>query len=356
MLTEGGRAVVTARVAGRPRRLATEKQWRAAIACGDLKPDDRVEYQAPDCSPDTRTAGDVPELRALFSELLPDFTEWGRPADLVPEAAQTTSDEPPPHQAVTLQEPTAAAAPSAPRAGASQPANKPAKRPPAPAASPGLGGTAERDKRNALLPVLIGGGVIAVILLGVLVLSGPDSETEPVEEIAAGAAAPEPYAPAPAEAAGLPEPDMATPSPTPNARELALRERQRLQREARSTSTPTPTPTPTPTFVPPPPVAVVSQARAVQPRDLSRWANRIGEDYPTRARERGEEGTVGFRVTVGSNGRVEACDVTSSSGSVNLDKAACQGLRRYARFNPALNDAGEPIAGTWSSALTYRLN
>ncbi|MFO6430265.1 TonB family protein [Erythrobacter sp. W302b] len=354
MSTEGGRAVVTARVAGRPRRLATEKQWRAAISGGDLKPDDLVEYEAPDCSPETRAAGYVPELQGLFEELLPAFSDWRKPADPVLEVLHQTYDHVPSDEVDYLKGYTAPieVAASVPVGGR---ASRQAPKKSAPVASvkpvcPDPGGTGRQDQGKSPSPFLIGSGAIAVLLLAYVVFGGPGDESEPAEQVAASTAAPKPLTPVPTKTAVAPESDVATPSPTPVARAVAQSERQRLQREARST------PTPTPTYVPPPPAALVSQARAVQPRDQSRWANRIGEDYPARARQRGEEGTVGFRVTVGPNGRVEACDVTSSSGSTDLDKAACQGLRRYARFNPALNDAGEPVAVTWSSALTYRLD
>ena len=113
-------------------------------------------------------------------------------------------------------------------------------------------------------------------------------------------------------------------------------------------------PPPAPPAPPPPPPP--SQARGVEPRNQSSWARRIQENYPSRAQREGTEGTVGVRVTVGANGRVSACSVTSSSGSSVLDAAACQGMERYARFEPALNAAGDPVSGSWSTRITYRLN
>ena len=107
----------------------------------------------------------------------------------------------------------------------------------------------------------------------------------------------------------------------------------------------------TQSVIPPP-----SQARGVQPRNQASWARRIQENYPSRAQREGTEGTVGVRVTVGADGRVADCSVTSSSGSSVLDEAACTGMQRYARFDPALNAGGDPISGQWSTRITYRLN
>jgi protein TonB len=61
-------------------------------------------------------------------------------------------------------------------------------------------------------------------------------------------------------------------------------------------------------------------------------------------------------VVVGPNGRVSNCSVTSSSGESSLDQAACEGFRRYGRFNPALDAAGNPTAGSYSTSITYRIN
>jgi len=113
-----------------------------------------------------------------------------------------------------------------------------------------------------------------------------------------------------------------------------------------------PPPAPAAPPAPPPPP---SQARGVQPRNQSRWVQRIIEDYPSRALRQEEEGTVGVRVTVGTDGRVAACSVTSSSGSSILDDAACRSMQRYARFEPALNDAGNPVSGNWSTRITYQI-
>ena len=62
-----------------------------------------------------------------------------------------------------------------------------------------------------------------------------------------------------------------------------------------------------------------------------------------------------MRITVDANGRVSACSVTGSSGSSALDSAACSGMQRYARYNPALNDAGNPISATTSQSIRYVL-
>ena len=94
----------------------------------------------------------------------------------------------------------------------------------------------------------------------------------------------------------------------------------------------------------------------MQPKGQARWAARIPENYPSRAVRSGTEGTVGVSVTVGPNGKVSACSVSSSSGSDVLDEAACDGMRRYAQFDPALDEDGNPTSASWGTRIVYRLN
>lgn len=118
-----------------------------------------------------------------------------------------------------------------------------------------------------------------------------------------------------------------------------------------------PPPAPPALVVPPPaPPAPPSMARGATTRNERRWAARIQENYPSRALREEIEGTVGVRVSVTPDGRVGSCQVTSSSGSSILDEAACRGMERYARFNPALDDAGNPTTGSYSTRITYRIN
>lgn len=124
------------------------------------------------------------------------------------------------------------------------------------------------------------------------------------------------------------------------------------------TTTVTPPPAPPPIILAPPPAAPPppSRAKAATPNKQGSWAARIQENYPPRALREEREGRVGVRVTIGPDGRVSGCSVTSSSGSPDLDQAACDGMTRYARYNPALDDAGNPTSGSASTAIVYKLN
>jgi TonB family protein len=59
--------------------------------------------------------------------------------------------------------------------------------------------------------------------------------------------------------------------------------------------------------------------------------------YPSRAIAAHEEGAVGFKVTLDSQGLVTACEVTHSSGHPLLDEETCNVIALHAQFKP---DAG----------------
>jgi len=115
-------------------------------------------------------------------------------------------------------------------------------------------------------------------------------------------------------------------------------------------------PPPAPPAPPPAPPPPPSQARPVERDNFRRWSARIQEAYPSRAIRREIEGNVGVSVVVGSNGRVQSCTVTQSSGESILDEAACEGMERYARYEPALDAAGNPTTGRDSLTIVYRLS
>ncbi|MCA1662609.1 MAG: energy transducer TonB [Novosphingobium sp.] len=84
-----------------------------------------------------------------------------------------------------------------------------------------------------------------------------------------------------------------------------------------------------------------------------KWATT--EDYPARALREGREGTTRFRVTVGLDGRVRNCEVTSSSGSSDLDRATCENVARRARFKPATDATGSAVAGSYTNAVRWEI-
>ena len=100
---------------------------------------------------------------------------------------------------------------------------------------------------------------------------------------------------------------------------------------------------------PPPPR--IQPKKAVPKGSPANWATT--NDYPTRALREERAGTTGFRVSVGPDGRVTSCSVTSSSGSPDLDEATCSNVTRRARFTPATDGEGNPTTDSYSNRIRW---
>ncbi|HYD11641.1 MAG TPA: TonB family protein [Allosphingosinicella sp.] len=114
---------------------------------------------------------------------------------------------------------------------------------------------------------------------------------------------------------------------------------------------PQPAPPAPPPPAPPPPPRIVPPQRARA--NLNSYFS--ADDYPAAALRGNDQGTTGFSLTIGANGRVENCTVTSSSGSAALDQATCRILRSRARYTPARDQNGNPTSGRDSGRVTWRL-
>ncbi len=113
-----------------------------------------------------------------------------------------------------------------------------------------------------------------------------------------------------------------------------------------------PTPPAPPAPPPPPPPPRVSQAARATGSLPGLFST---DDYPQRALSNGEQGTTAVSLTIGSNGRVSGCNVTSSSGSSSLDSTTCSILTRRARFTPAKDQSGQPISDSTTARIRWVL-
>src|ERR1044072_5940983 len=83
-----------------------------------------------------------------------------------------------------------------------------------------------------------------------------------------------------------------------------------------------PPPVITPTAPPPP--AIVTKAQSAKGNLQNLFS---GDDYPADAMRNEDQGSVSVRLSIGTDGRVSGCSVSSSSGSRSLDNATCRILR-----------------------------
>jgi TonB family protein len=101
-------------------------------------------------------------------------------------------------------------------------------------------------------------------------------------------------------------------------------------------------------------LASVTASSSVSPKgDVSQWIRL--DDYPRTALRDGHEGTVGFRLAVGSDGKVFGCTITKSSGHNDLDEATCAGMTKRAKFEAAKDGAGNKVAGSYQSRVSWKL-
>lgn len=114
----------------------------------------------------------------------------------------------------------------------------------------------------------------------------------------------------------------------------------------------TPTARPAPPAPPAPPPPVKREGARAKGSLVGLFSS---DDYPNSALSANEQGTTAVRLTIGTDGRVAGCDITSSSGSSALDSATCTILRRRARFTPAVDSNGAPTTDTYAQRITWRV-
>ena len=87
--------------------------------------------------------------------------------------------------------------------------------------------------------------------------------------------------------------------------------------------------------------------------DPRKWVTT--DDYPARDLREENDGTAVFRVVVGANGRVSACEIVRSSGHPGLDAATCKAVTARARFEPATDADGRQIAGAYGNSVRWQI-
>lgn len=97
-----------------------------------------------------------------------------------------------------------------------------------------------------------------------------------------------------------------------------------------------------------------AQASPAQPlSNPGEWIQ--SDDYPAWAVQYETEGVVGVELSIDAAGAPLDCTVTESSEVADLDRIACEKLLQRARFKPATNSEGNPVASTWSNRVRFQL-
>ena len=158
--------------------------------------------------------------------------------------------------------------------------------------------------------------------------------------------------PPPPEEEPPPPPPEKAPPPPPVTMPPPMNRMPPMQSQPVFTPQP-PQPQPLPPAPPPPPAPPRTVEPARARANLQSYFST--DDYPSAAQRGNEEGTASFSLTVGPDGRVQACSITSSSGSASLDAATCRILRSRARFTPARDNHGQPTTDSVRNRIRWVL-
>ncbi len=110
-----------------------------------------------------------------------------------------------------------------------------------------------------------------------------------------------------------------------------------------------PDPTPSPTTTPP-----LFKPRAAAPK--GKWQAWVTtNDYPSRDLREGNQGTTRYRLSIDAAGRVSSCTITASSGHPGLDRATCDKVQSRARFEPATDQTGARVSGSFAGSVTWTI-
>jgi len=94
-------------------------------------------------------------------------------------------------------------------------------------------------------------------------------------------------------------------------------------------------------------------SRRAAPVGFANWAARIQASYPRKARRTELSGPVRIRLIVGPDGKPSACKVQTEISHPSLEAAACAVAIKHARFEPALDAEGTPIASYYGMTLVF---
>lgn len=92
---------------------------------------------------------------------------------------------------------------------------------------------------------------------------------------------------------------------------------------------------------------------AVPKGRMNQWVTT--NDYPTNDLRLEHQGRTTYRVTIDAAGAVTDCTIAASSGFPGLDKATCDNVKRRAKFEPATDQNGARVAGSFSGSVAWQI-
>jgi hypothetical protein len=94
-------------------------------------------------------------------------------------------------------------------------------------------------------------------------------------------------------------------------------------------------------------------SRDAIPIHRERWVARLTQAYPADMLQSHQTAQLRIRLTVAADGKVSDCHLQLATPHPSFEKSACSTLRSAARFEPALDASGQPIASYFVTSLNY---
>lgn len=93
--------------------------------------------------------------------------------------------------------------------------------------------------------------------------------------------------------------------------------------------------------------------RATPRTNPAKWMN--SSDYPVDMLMLGKRAIVQFRLDVDTTGKPTGCHIQQSTRPKAFDDAVCAAIMRKAKFHPALDADGRPVASYWMTSVNFHI-
>ena len=101
------------------------------------------------------------------------------------------------------------------------------------------------------------------------------------------------------------------------------------------------------------PVSYHKRTREAEPIGLAQLAREVQENYPKGPDRSYQNGLVRLRLDIGEDGKVKGCQAQSELAADRFYKTACDIMQKRAKFLPALDENGVPMASFYNFQITY---
>lgn len=93
------------------------------------------------------------------------------------------------------------------------------------------------------------------------------------------------------------------------------------------------------------------QQQATPLQSPEKWV--VSSDYPIRMLSEGQPALVSFRLNIGTDGVPTACYIQATTRPKEFDNAVCKSVMKRAKFSPALDAEGKPLASYYQNNVYF---